>query len=149
MPAPKHVLPMTFFKEFREFATRGNVIDLAIGIIVGAAFTSIVTSLVTDIITPILGVLIGGIDFSNYFITLSRGASYPTLKAAQDAGAATLNYGLFLNAVIRFIIVSFAIFVLVKQINRLHRSAPPPPKADPQLEVLKEIRELLKTRPPV
>src|SRR5213595_2667066 len=106
------------WREFREFAMRGNVIDLAVGIIIGAAFTTIVNSLVNDLIMPPLGLLIGGIDFSNVFVTL-KGGSYPTLDAAKAAGAVTVNYGLFVNAVIRFIIVAFAIFILVKQINRL------------------------------
>src|SRR5205823_6609021 len=108
------------WREFRDFAMRGNVIDLAVGIIIGAAFTTIVNSLVNDLIMPPLGLLIGGIDFSDFFVTL-KGGSYPTLAAAKASGAVTLNYGLFVNAVIRFLIVAFAIFVLVKQINRLQR----------------------------
>src|SRR5438309_10705698 len=104
--------------EFRAFAMRGNVVDLAVGIILGAAFTTIVNSLVNDIIMPPLGLLIGGIDFSNFFVTL-KGGSFPTLDAAKTAGAVTINYGLFINAVIRFVIVAFAIFILVKQINRI------------------------------
>src|SRR5713101_1410324 len=118
------------WREFRDFAMRGNVIDLAVGIIIGAAFTTIVNSLVNDIIMPPLGLLIGGIDFSSFFVTL-KGGSFPTLDAAKAAGAVTVNYGLFINAVIRFVIVAFAIFILVKQINRLARQeaetpAPPP-----------------------
>src|SRR5216110_761927 len=108
------------WREFRDFAMRGNVIDLAVGIIIGAAFTTIVNSLVNDLIMPPLGLAIGGIDFSNFFVTL-KGGSYPTLEAAKAAGAVTVNYGLFINAVIRFVIVAFAIFLLVKQINRLQR----------------------------
>src|SRR5712691_10056251 len=108
------------WREFREFAMRGNVIDLAVGVILGAAFTTIVNSLVNDLIMPPLGVMIGGIDFSSFFVTL-KGGSYPTLEAAKAAGAVTINYGLFINAVIRFVIVAFAIFILVKQINRLSR----------------------------
>jgi large conductance mechanosensitive channel len=108
------------WREFREFAMRGNVIDLAVGIIIGAAFTTIVNSLVNDLIMPPIGLLIGGIDFSSFFVTL-KGGSYPTLDAAKAAGAVTMNYGLFINAVIRFVIVAFAIFVLVKQINRLKK----------------------------
>src|SRR5688572_19280694 len=101
-------------KEFRDFAMRGNVIDLAIGIIIGAAFTTVVNSLVKDIIMPPIGYIMNGIDFSNLFITLT-GEDYPSLKAAEDAGAATINYGLFINAVINFLIVAFAIFIVVKQ----------------------------------
>src|SRR6266436_4875584 len=102
------------WREFRDFAIRGNVIDLAVGIIIGAAFTTIVNSLVNDIIMPPLGLLIGGIDFSNFFATL-KGGAYPTPEAAKAAGAVTINYGLFINAMIRFVIVAFAIFILVKQ----------------------------------
>jgi large conductance mechanosensitive channel len=137
------------WREFRDFAMRGNVIDLAVGIIIGAAFTTIVNSLVNDIIMPPLGLLIGGIDFSNFFLTL-KGGSFPTLEAAKAAGAVTMNYGLFINAVIRFIIVAFAIFILVKQINRLAREEPkaPPPAPEPSREelLLAEIRDLLKAR---
>src|SRR6266849_881195 len=120
------------WREFRDFAMRGNVIDLAIGIIIGAAFTTIVNSLVNDLIMPPLGLLIGGVDFSNFFVTL-KGGSYPTIEAAKAAGAVTVNYGLFINAVIRFVIVAFAIFILVKQINRLQTENPaaepaPPPE---------------------
>jgi len=137
------------WREFRDFAMRGNVIDLAVGIILGAAFTTIVNSLVNDIIMPPLGLLIGGLDFSNFFITL-KGGAYPTPEAAKAAGAVTLNYGLFINAVLRFVIVAFAIFILVRQVNRLRwetskEEAPPPPP--PREEVLlTEIRDLLDTR---
>src|SRR6202050_3215015 len=106
------------WREFRDFAMRGNGVDLAVGIIVGAAFTTIVTSLVNDLLMPPLGLLLGGIDFSDFFITL-KGGSYPTVAAAKAAGAVTLNYGLFINAVIKFVIVAFAVFLLVKQINRM------------------------------
>ena len=135
------------WREFREFAMRGNVIDLAVGIIIGAAFTTIVNSLVNDLIMPPLGLLIGGVDFSNFFVTL-KGGSYPTLAAAKAAGAVTINYGLFINAIIRFVIVAFAVFILVKQINRLARQeAPLPPAEPPRQEVLlEEIRDLLKAR---
>src|SRR5437868_15336487 len=108
------------WREFREFAMRGNVVDLAVGIILGAAFTTIVNSLVNDLIMPPLGLAIGGIDYSNFFVTL-KGGSYPTLEAAKAAGAVTLNYGLFINALLRFVIVALAIFILVKEINRLQR----------------------------
>jgi large conductance mechanosensitive channel len=132
-------------KEFRDFAMRGNVIDLAVGVIIGAAFTTIVTSLVNDLITPVLGLLTGGIDFGNHFITL-KGGSYDTLEQAQKAGAVTLNYGLFLNAVIKFLIVAFAIFILVKQINRVWRRESPAAKLSRQEELLTEIRDVLKER---
>ena len=119
-------------------------------LILGVAFTTIVNSLVNDILMPPLGLVIGGIDFSNFFVTL-KGGSYPTLDAAKAAGAVTVNYGLFVNAVIRFVIVAFAIFILVKQINRLQREQPPaPPPAPPepprQEVLLAEIRDLLKAR---
>ncbi len=138
------------WREFREFAMRGNVIDLAVGIILGVAFTAIVNSLVNDLLMPPLGLLIGGIDFSSFFVTL-KGGSYPTLEAAKAAGAVTINYGLFINAVIRFVIVAFAIFILVKQINRLKHEEPatpaPPPEPPRQEVLLAEIRDLLKARP--
>ena len=139
------------WQEFRAFISRGNVIDLAVGVIIGAAFTAIVTSLVNDIIMPPIGVVLGGIDFSNFFVNLS-GGDYASLKAAQDAGAATINYGLFVNAVIKFLIVAFAIFIVVKQVNRLQAmgkkpEAPAAPPAPPRSEVLlAEIRDLLKHR---
>jgi large conductance mechanosensitive channel len=113
-------------KEFREFAMRGNVIDLAVGIIIGAAFGKIVTSLVTDIIMPPIGLILGRVDFSNLFLNIS-GTHYDSLDAAKKAGAATINYGLFLNTVLDFVIVAFAVFLLVKQINRFHRPAPAAP----------------------
>ena len=134
-------------QEFRDFIARGSVVDLAVGIVVGAAFTAIVNSLVNDILMPPLGVIIGGIDFSNFFITVKGAGGYPSLDAAKAAGAVTINYGQFLNAVIRFLIVAFAIFLVVKQVNRLYRkpaapAAPPPP---PRQEVLLgEIRDILK-----
>jgi len=135
-------------QEFREFIARGSVVDLAVGVIIGAAFTAIVNSLVSDILMPPLGLILGGIDFSNFFITLKGTGGFPTLDAAKAAGAVTINYGQFLNAVIRFLIVAFAIFLLVKQVNRLHRAkpaAPPPPPAPPREEVLlTEIRDILK-----
>ncbi len=109
------------FKEFKEFALRGNVVDMAVGIIIGAAFGKIVSSLVTDIIMPPIGLLTGGIDFSDMFINLSS-TQYATLSEAQRAGAATINYGVFLNAVVNFLIVASAIFIMIKQINRLKRT---------------------------
>jgi len=131
-------------EEFKEFISRGSVVDLAVGVIVGAAFTAIVNSLVNDLLMPPLGLAIGGIDLSNFFITL-KGGSFPTLDAAKAAGAVTINYGLFVNAVIRFLIVAFAIFLIVKQANRLRRTKPAAPAAPPREEVLlTEIRDLLK-----
>jgi large conductance mechanosensitive channel len=115
---------MGILKEFREFAVRGNVVDMAVGIIIGGAFGSIVKSLVSDVLMPPLGVLMGGVDFSNFFIALKDGAAtgpYATLADAQAAGAVTINYGLFLNSVISFLIVAFAVFLLVKGINNLKR----------------------------
>ena len=108
------------WKEFRDFAIRGNVIDLAIGIVIGAAFGKIVTSFVSDVLMPPLGLLLGRVDFSNLFINLSS-QHYQTLAEAKQAGAATLNYGLFINTIIDFVIVAFAIFLLIQQINRLPR----------------------------
>ena len=111
------------FKEFKEFAMRGNVVDMAVGIIIGGAFGTIVNSLVSDVIMPPIGLLLGGVDFSDLFITLKQGTTagpYATLAAAQAAGAVTIGYGLFLNAVISFLIVAFAVFLLIKGINKLH-----------------------------
>jgi large conductance mechanosensitive channel len=129
--------------EFRAFIMRGNVVDLAVGVIIGVAFTGVVNSLVKDIFTPLIGLLIGGIDFTNIFVTL-KGSSAATLADAQKAGAVTLNIGVFVNAVIQFIIVSFAIFWLIKALTRLHVRAEPAPAAPPKSEVLlEEIRDLL------
>jgi large conductance mechanosensitive channel len=129
--------------EFRAFIMRGNVIDLAVGIIIGVAFTAVVNTLVKDIFTPIIGLAVGGIDFTNIFVTL-KGPSEPTLADAQKAGAVTLNIGLFLNAVIQFLIVSFAIFWLIKVLTRLHVREETAPAAPPRTEVLlEEIRDLL------
>jgi large conductance mechanosensitive channel len=137
-------------EEFKKFAMRGNVIDLAVGIIIGAAFTAIVNSLVNDVLMPPLGLLIGGIDFSDFFITLKGQGGYATLDQAKNAGAVTLNYGLFINSIIKSLIVAFAVFILVKQINRLQKAeeaqpaAPPPPPREQVL--LAEIRDILKAR---
>ena len=150
MRAPSS-LPHTpgWVAEFRAFILRGNVVDLAVGIVIGAAFTAIVTSLVKDLITPVLGLIVGGIDFSNLFVTL-KGPSEPTLDAAQKAGAVTLNIGLFLNACISFLIVSFAIFWMVKVINRMSRTKKAE-EVEPTLtkseETLIEIRDLLARQP--
>jgi large conductance mechanosensitive channel len=121
-------------KEFREFAMKGNAIDLAIGVIIGAAFGKIVDSLVKDVIMPPIGKLLGGVDFSSLFVVLGSG-TYPSLKAAQDAGAATLNYGIFVNAVINFLIIAFSLFVVVKAMNSMKRqeaAAAPTTKSCPQ-----------------
>ena len=136
------------FKEFKEFALRGNVIDMAVGIIIGAAFSTIVKSLVSDIIMPPIGVLVGGIDFSDLFLVVKEGVTagpYATLAAAADAGAVTINYGQFINHVISFIIVAFAIFMVIRGINKLHKKEEDAPSAPPRQEVLlAEIRDLLK-----
>jgi large conductance mechanosensitive channel len=134
--------------EFKEFISRGSVVDLAVGIIIGAAFTSIVNSLVNDILMPPIGLLLGGIDFSNFFLTL-KGTSQATLKATQDSGAVVIAYGQFINAVIKFLIVAAAVFLLVKQVNlflrkKAEEKAAPPP--NPELELLTQIRDLLTTR---
>jgi large conductance mechanosensitive channel len=105
-------------KEFKEFAMRGNVLDMAVGIIIGGAFGGIVTSFVNDVLMPPIGLLLGRVDFSNLFLNLS-GKEFPSVEAAKAAGAATLNYGIFFNTVINFLIVAFAIFLLIKQVNRL------------------------------
>lgn len=129
--------------EFRAFIMRGNVVDLAVGIIIGVAFTGVVNSLVKDIFTPIIGLLVGGIDFSNIFVTL-KGPHAATLADAQKAGAVTLNFGVFINTVIQFIIVGFAVFWLVKALTRLHVREDPAPAAPSKSEVLlQEIRDLL------
>jgi large conductance mechanosensitive channel len=117
-------------KEFREFAMRGNVVDMAVGIIIGGAFGTIVKSLVSDVLMPPVGVLLGGVDFSNFFVVLHAGKAagpYASLAAAKAAGAVTLNYGTFLNTVISFLIVTFAVFLLIRAINRLRRQQEPPP----------------------
>lgn len=135
-------------KEFREFIKRGNVIDLAVAVVIGGAFTAIVKSLVDNIITPILGIFTGGIDFSNIFISLD-GNSYETLAAAQEAGAATVNIGLFINAIINFVIIAFVVFLIVRTINNMQKkeeaAAPPPAPPEPSAEekLLQEIRDLL------
>ncbi|WP_308446466.1 large-conductance mechanosensitive channel protein MscL [Chitinimonas sp. BJYL2] len=119
------------FKEFREFAMRGNVVDLAVGVIIGAAFGKIVDSLVKDVIMPPIGYLLGSVDFSNLFLVLKEGAKaagpYETLKMAQEAGAVTINAGLFINSVVSFMIVAFSVFLLIRTLNRLKRAEAPAP----------------------
>ncbi len=133
-------------KEFRDFAMRGNVVDMAVGIIIGAAFGKIVTSLVNDVIMPPIGLLFGGVDFTDLFINLS-GGDYASLAAAQEAGAATINIGVFVNTVLDFVIVAFAIFMVIRQMNKLKKkeeAAPAAPPEPPREEVLLgEIRDLL------
>ena len=141
-------------REFKEFAMRGNVLDMAVGIIIGAAFGTIVNSLVNDVIMPPVGLALGGVDFTNLFVTLRDGAKaagpYASLADAKTAGAVTLNYGIFANSIVSFLIVAFAIFMLVKGANSLKQqqadasAAPPAPTKDQLL--LTEIRDLLKSR---
>jgi large conductance mechanosensitive channel len=133
--------------EFKKFAMRGNVMDMAVGIILGAAFGRIVTSFVNDILMPPIGIIVGGADFTDLFVTLGEGA-YESLAAAQEAGAATINYGLWLNAVMDFVIVAFAIFIVIRQMNRLKKAekAAPPPEPPKEEVLLTEIRDLLKAR---
>jgi large conductance mechanosensitive channel len=137
------------FNEFKKFAMRGNVIDLAVGVVIGAAFGAIVSSLVKDIIMPPIGWAIGGIDFSNFFLTL-KGPVVATLTEAQKAGAVTVNYGVFINAIVNFLIVALALFLLIRGINRLQTKPPESPAAAPQppedVVLLREIRDLLKSR---
>ena len=138
-------------KEFKEFALKGNVLDLDIGIIIGAAFGAIVSSLVDDIIMPPIGLILGGVDFSQLFVVLKGEGDFNTIAQAKEAGAVTWNIGLFINAIIKFLIVAFAVFLLVKGINRMTRkkeAAPPPPAAPPPEDVvlLREIRDLLARR---
>ena len=135
------------FKEFREFAMRGNVVDLAVGIIIGGAFGKIVTSVVNDVIMPPIGLLLGQVDFSNLFINLG-GGEFATLAEAEAAGAPVIRYGAFANNVLDFVIVAFAVFLLVRTINRLKKAepAPPPPGPSAEVQVLGEIRDLLKSR---
>ena len=133
--------------EFKKFAMRGNVVDLAVGIIIGAAFGKIVDSLVKDLIMPPIGVLLGNVDFSNLFVVIKQGAvagPYLTVDAAQKAGAVTLNYGLFINTIITFLIVAFAVFLLVRAINRLKAEAPPEPVIAEEILLLREIRDAVR-----
>jgi len=119
------------FEEFKKFAMRGNVVDMAVGIIIGGAFGTIVKSLVSDVLMPPIGLLLGGVDFSNFFLTLKEGSvagPYASLAAAQDAGAVVISYGVFLNAVISFLIVAFAVFLLIKGINKLQAEKDAPPE---------------------
>ena len=140
---------MGMIQEFKAFAVKGNVVDMAVGIIIGGAFGTIVKSLVADVIMPPIGLLLGGVDFTNLFVVLGAG-SYESLEAAKEAGAATINYGVFFNNVISFLIVAFAVFILVKAMNAVKRkeeekrATPSKPSAEETL--LTEIRDLLKQR---
>jgi large conductance mechanosensitive channel len=137
------------FEEFKKFAVRGNVLDLAVGVIIGASFTGIVTSLVNDVIMPPIGLALGGVDFSNFFMVLKGDRTVDTLAAAKAAKDVTINYGIFLNAVINFLIVAFVLFLLIRQLNKLVAPTPkteaaPPPSED--ILLLREIRDSLKAR---
>ena len=146
---------MGLIKEFREFAVRGNVIDMAVGIIIGAAFGKIVSSMVSDVLMPPIGKLVGNVDFSNLFINLSSDKGpFKSVAEAKEAGAATLNYGLFINEVINFVIVAFAVFMMIKAINALRRrmekqkevSAPEPPAPTVDQVLLREIRDAIRAK---
>jgi len=136
-------------QEFKEFALRGNVVDMAVGIVIGAAFSTIVKSLVDDVIMPPIGVVTGGVDFSNIYIPLSS-ASYDSLAAAKEAGAPTMNVGLFINSVISFAIVAFVLFMVIKAMNQLRRKQEEAPATEPppsrEVQVLEEIRDALVMR---
>ena len=137
-------------KEFRDFAVRGNVVDMAVGLIIGAAFGKIVDSLVKDVIMPPIGLLLGQVDFSNLFLVMKQGAQagpYISVEVAQKAGAVTFNYGVFINTVISFVIVAFAVFLLIRVINRLKKQEEAKPAATPEdVVLLREIRDALKKR---
>jgi large conductance mechanosensitive channel len=140
-------------KEFKEFAVKGNMLDMAVGIIIGAAFGTIISSLVNDVLMPPIGLMMGGVDFADLFMTLSAGdpaGPYATLAAAQEAGAVTINYGIFINSLISFLIVAFAVFMVVRSFNKMKREeeaaeeAPPaPPEPSAEEKLLTEIRDLL------
>jgi large conductance mechanosensitive channel len=137
------------WKEFREFAMRGSVLDLAIGVVIGAAFGKITASLVDDVLMPPIGLLLGKVDFSNLFVVLGAG-QFASLADAKKAGVPVIAYGAFINTIINFLIVAFAVFLLVKQVNRLMRKAPPPPAPAPapapEVVLLTEIRDALQAR---
>ena len=139
------------FKEFKEFAMRGNVVDMAVGIIIGAAFGTIVKSLVSDVIMPPIGLLLGNVDFSNLFVVLKAGTTagpYASLADAQTAGAVTINYGFFINTIISFLIVAFAVFMIIKQMNRLKKEAPAAAPATKECPVCMSAVPLKATRCP-
>lgn len=135
------------FEEFKKFAMRGNVIDLAVGVIIGASFTGIVNSIVNDVLMPPIGLALGGVDFSNFFVVLKGDRAVDTLAAAKAAKDVTINYGLFVNAVINFMIVAFVLFLLIRQLNKLVAPAPAAAPATPEdVLLLREIRDSLKAR---
>jgi large conductance mechanosensitive channel len=142
---PLNLKPPGWVDDFKAFIMRGNVVDLAVGVVIGAAFTGIVTSLVKDIITPLLGLITGGVDFSNHFIIL-KGVPAETLAAAQKAGDVTINYGVFLNAVFNFLIVAAAIFWMVRLIEKIHKAPAVAAGPTPTETLLTEIRDLLKDK---
>ena len=140
---------MGFIKEFKEFAMKGNVMDMAVGVIIGGAFGKIVTSLVNDVIMPVVSLATGGIDFTNLFVNLSDDAKYKTLAEAQEAGASVFAYGAFIQNIIDFIIIAFCIFMMIKAMNKMKKKeepAPEAPKGPTQEELLAEIRDLLKQK---
>ena len=140
---------MGFIKEFKEFAMKGNVMDMAVGVIIGGAFGKIVTSLVSDMLMPIISLCTGGIDFTNLFVNLSDDVKYKTLAEAQEAGASVFAYGTFIQNIIDFIIIAFCIFLMIKAMNKMKKKeepAPEAPKGPTQEELLTEIRDLLKTK---
>ncbi len=147
MQSPIPIKEPAWLREFKAFILRGNVIDLAVGIVIGAAFTAIVSSLVEDLINPVIGLLVGGIDFSNLFIVLT-GERMPSLEASRQGGASVLAVGKFINAIIKFVIVAMAIFWLLKVINRLYKKEAEAPKGpSPTEALLTEIRDELRARP--
>jgi len=141
------------FKEFKEFAMRGNVVDMAVGIVIGAAFGAIVASFVGDVLMPVIGTMLGGVDFSNYFLVLKEGVTspgpYPTLAAVKAAGGVAVGYGVLVNTIVNFLIVAFALFMVVKAMNaakKREEAAPVPPPPTPEQKLLAEIRDLLARR---
>ena len=140
---------MGFIKEFKEFAMKGNVMDMAVGVIIGGAFGKSVSSLVNDMLMPIISLCTGGIDFTNLFVNLSDDVKYKTLAEAQEAGASVFAYGTFIQNIIDFIIIAFCIFLMIKAMNKMKKKeepAPEAPKGPTQEELLAEIRDLLKTK---
>jgi large conductance mechanosensitive channel len=141
---------MSLFTEFKKFAVRGNVVDLAVGVIIGASFTGIITSLVNDVLMPPIGLALGGVDFANFFVVLKGDRAVDTLAAAKAAKDVTINYGIFINAIINFLIVAFVLFLLLRQLNKLVAPpAPSEPAAPPPSEevlLLRDIRDSLKSR---
>jgi len=141
---------MSMFAEFKKFAMRGSVVDLAVGVIIGASFTGIVNSLVNDVIMPPIGLALGGVDFSNFFVVIKGDPNVETLAAAKAAKDVTINYGLFINACISFLIVTFVLFLMLRQLNKLVAPSPPgaaePPPPSEEVLLLREIRDSLKSR---